>query len=51
MRRYLEELPDDRTRIKSRLPQSMDYEDIAPEFTYGWRVMKRALDFIEKHKD
>ncbi len=51
MRRYLEELGNNHDRIKSRMPQSMDYEDIEPEFTYGWRVMQRALDYMEKHRD
>lgn len=51
MRRYLDELGSDRDRIKSRMPQSMDYEDIPAEFTYGYRVMQRALDYMEKHKD
>lgn len=51
MRRYIEELPSDHDRIKSRLPQTMDFEDLDPSFTYGYRVMQRALDYMEKHKD
>lgn len=51
MRRYLEELGSDDERIKSRLTQTMNYEDIDPDFTYGSRVMKRALDFMERYRD
>ena len=51
IRRYLGELDSDDDRIRSRIPQTMKYTDVEPEFTYGWRVMTRALDYIEKHKD
>lgn len=50
MRSYLEELSEDE-RIKSRAAQTMKFEDIPEDFTYGSRVLKKALDFMEKHKN
>ncbi len=50
MRRYLSELTENE-RIMSRIPQTMEYKHIEPEFTYGHRVMTRALDYMEKHAD
>ena len=50
MRTYLEELTEDE-RIQSRATQTMKFADIAENFTYGSRVLKRALDFMEKYKD
>lgn len=50
MRRYLEELSEDE-RIKSRATQTMKFEDIPADFTYGSRVLKKALDFMNKYKD
>jgi len=50
MRRYLEELTEDE-RVKSRAVKTMKFESIPEDFTYGSRVLKRALDFMEKYKD
>ncbi len=50
MRRYLLELSEE-DRVRSRRTKTMREGDIEPEFTYGWRVMTRALDFIERHRD
>lgn len=50
MRRYLEELSENE-RIKSRSTQTMKFEDIPEDFTYGARVLAKSLDFMEKHKE
>lgn len=50
MRRYLEELTEDE-RIKSRATKTMKFENIPEDFTYGSRVLARALDFMERYKD
>ncbi len=50
MRRYLEEMSEDE-RVKSRSAQTMKFESLPEEFTYGGRVAAKALDFIEKHKN
>lgn len=49
MRCYLEELGRDE-RIKSRIP-STNREGIDESFTFANRCTKRALDFIETHRD
>ncbi|MBQ2028479.1 MAG: sulfatase-like hydrolase/transferase [Clostridia bacterium] len=50
MRRYLEEMSEDE-RIMSRAAKSMTLTQIPEEFTYGYKVMKRALNFMERYKD
>ena len=50
MRRYLEEMTE-RDRIKSRTSDTMKFEELPDDFTYGYKVMVKALDFMEKHKD
>ena len=50
MRRYLEEHTE-KERVMSRLPQSMAFQPIEEDFTYGEGVLKRALDFMERFKD
>ena len=50
MRRYLEEMTDDE-RAMSRMTQTMDLTQIDESFTYGSRVAKKALDFMERYKD
>ena len=50
MRCYLEEMVED-DRIKSRAKQTMKFENVKEEFTYGSRVLARALDFMNKYKD
>lgn len=50
MRRYLEEMSE-RDRMKSRIFQTMEYEELPDSFTYGSKVAAKALDFMEKHKD
>lgn len=50
MRRYLEELTEDE-RVKSRVPQTMNFEQLPEEFTYGSRVAARAIDFMERYRD
>lgn len=50
MKTYLDELSEDE-RAKSRSTQTMKFESVPEEFTYGARVLKRALDFMEKYKD
>ena len=49
MKCYLDELTDEE-RVFSR-DYASSKKNIAPEFTYGWRVTERALAFIEEHKD
>ena len=49
MKCYLEELTEEE-RVKSRNPDT-NKEPISEEFTYAHRVVKRALDYIEKNKD
>ena len=52
MRNYLDELESDKDRERSRmLETALEGEGIGEEFTYGYRCTKRALDFMEKHKD
>lgn len=50
MRRYLEEMSEE-DRIKSRVTQTMEYEAVPEDFTYGAKVLKKALDFMERYKD
>ncbi len=50
MRRYLDELRED-DRIRSRATQTMRFIDWTEDMTYGYRVMRRALDFMQKYRD
>lgn len=50
MRCYLEELTEEE-RVKSRDARLMDRECVPNEFTFGCRVAKRAVDFLERYKD
>ena len=50
MRRYLEEMSEDE-RVKSRATQTMQFENIPEEFTYGAKVLEKALDFMNKYRD
>lgn len=50
MRRYLEEMTEEE-RIQSRVTQLMDFIDVPEEFTYGYKVAAKALDFMERYKD
>ena len=50
MRRYLEEMSIV-DRIKSRRVETMNFEKVPENFTYGSRVAAKAIDFVEKHKD
>ena len=50
MKNYLEQLTDEQ-RLKSRDSTLMERENVDEEFTYGYRVVQKALNFIEKYKD
>ena len=50
MRNYLDELTDEE-RLKSRRTETMEAEDIPPEFTYAYRCAGRAVEFIRKHRE
>lgn len=50
MRSYLLELSEDE-RVKSRATQTMKFEDIPEDFTYGARVAARALDFMRRYRE
>lgn len=50
MRTYLYELTEDE-RVKSRSAKLMKFENVEEGFTYGGRVLRRALDFMERYKD
>lgn len=50
MRRYLDELTADE-RVKSRVAQSMKFAQFPEEFTYGGRVARRAIDFMQRYAD
>ena len=50
MRCYLEELEDEE-RLKSRNSNLMAEETVADCFTFGSRVAKRAVDFLNEYKD
>ena len=50
MKCYLDELPDDEARMRSRRRSaSLDGEGIDASFTYGHRVASRAISFIQEH--
>ena len=48
MRNYLDELTEEE-RIKSRRTETMETEDILPEFTFAHRCASRAVEFIRQH--
>lgn len=50
MRRYLEELSVEE-RMKSRVFQTMDFETVPDDFTYGSRVAAKALSFLKQHRE
>ena len=50
MRCYLEELRPEERRA-SRDPTMTDRGEVAEEFTFGYRVARRAVDFLERHGD
>lgn len=49
MKNYLDELSEE-DRQRSRRPSLSD-EGIAEDFTFGYRVTQRAMDFIRRYKD
>lgn len=50
MRRYLEEMCED-DRVMSRATKTMKFQAIDETFTYGYHVLQKAKDFMEKYKD
>jgi len=50
MRNYLEKMSDE-DRLKSRDMTLMEKEEVDETFTYGYTVAKKAVAFIEDHKD
>lgn len=50
MRNYLEELPDDETRKKSRIPNTSFDPNFKAEDTYAHRCTERAIDFVQKNR-
>lgn len=50
MRNYLDELTDEE-RVKSRRTETMDEEDIPPDFTFAYRCASRAVEFIRSHAE
>ena len=50
MRCYLEELSPEKRRA-SRDPVMSDRGGVAEESTFGYRVARRAVDFLERHRD
>lgn len=50
MRNYLETMSEEDI-LKSRDMTLMDKEIVKKEFTYGYQVTMKALDFLEKHKN
>ncbi len=52
MKRYLDELEDDETRLRSRKPKTnMENGGIDASFTYGHRCAERALRYMDEHRD
>lgn len=48
MRNYLDELTEEE-RVKSRRTETMETENIQPEFTFAHRCASRAIEFIRRH--
>lgn len=51
MRNYLEELDQDQRIASRRFDTCFEEGGIEPEFSFGYRVANRAIDFIERHAD
>ena len=52
MKRYLDELPSDEDRLRSRKGETCYQEGgIDASFTYGHRCAERALDYIERYQN
>lgn len=51
MRNFIDELPDDETRRKSRVNMGMRTDDPKEEDTYAHRCCDRAIKFLDEFKD
>jgi uncharacterized sulfatase len=51
MKNYLDSLPDDEARIRSRIPMPARDDDPPEEDTYAHRCCDKAIDFLEEFKD